>query len=476
VILGGGIAGSHQAYRLAPNYGDRLCLFERENHVGGRTYDLDFNGDSSQAYSNQPVLPMGGIRFYENQPIINQLADELNISSHSYSYGSNLIKSRGRFFSSYEDMCSTSFVDMNCSDDADGNHVQDQIWLKMLDEFERNPSNLYRFADVNAFCRYLVGDEAAEYLRESFRFRADFVKTDVYSYLEFTKQDWQLGGTIYYPNESLSQLSKRMIYQATNINNARVYLNEQVMEINENQSKFSIETTNYQINSKQVVIAIPPAEFANIQGSIANQIQSDQHFQSILPVRTVIIGNSWPRRWWTETTRFDSNIYRAWTRQNCISFIEILSQQPEKEHLNITRTVYDDGLCVDTWDSLIQRSSQTDLIDELLRGLKGIFTDVDIPRPTKTFTKIWSGAWHFQKANSNLTNKQIRKWALKPISTLDSNQLTMIGEAYNIDRSGWADGAVKSSLLSLHSQFTFPNQCFSNDGATEGDFCLSNFI
>ena len=82
----------------------------------------------------------------------------------------------------------------------------------------------------------------------------------------------------------------------------------------------------------------------NIQGDIVNQIKFNKHFRSILPVKVVVITNYWSRRWWEESSLFGANIDRAWTRQNCISFIEILSQQPTKRERNATRTVYDDGL------------------------------------------------------------------------------------------------------------------------------------
>lgn len=479
MILGAGIGGSHSAYRLAPIHGNHLCIFERENYVGGRAHDADFHGNSTEAYATTPIAPTGAIRFFGTQPVVKQLVDELNISYYQYDYQTFVIKARGKLYNSYNEMCAKSYVDLNCTDDINGLNAQDQLLARLLAEYQKNASNLYRFANFNAFSRSILGDEATEYLKDSYRFRGDFLNVDTYSFLEYSTQEWNLMGPLYYPHEGLSQIVKRMISKATSSNHARLYLNEEVLQINENTNTdytFSIETSNYQVYGQQLVAGIDPASWPSIQGTIANEIKSNEHFQSILPIKTIVINNYWPERWWEQNSSLGLNIDRAWTRQNCISFIEILSQQPEKREQNLTRTVYDDGACIDTWSTLIQRSSQEDLIEELLRGLRTIFIDMQIPRPTKTFSYIWSAAWHYQKSNSHVTNKQIIRWATKPIARFGKHQLSLVGDGFYIDRPGWIDGAIKSSLISLHSQFNFTNMCYSNDAAVKGTFCTGDFI
>ncbi|CAF4109783.1 unnamed protein product [Adineta steineri] len=344
-----------------------------------------------------------------------------------------------------------------------------------------NSSNLYNFADMNAFWRSLLGDEATEYLRDSSRPRSSSLNVDVHSYMETIEQELHLNKPIYYPNDGMSQIAKRMIYKATTINNVRLFLNEKVIQIEEtlntmNDYIFSIETSNYKVFSKQLIAAMPPTGWIDIEGSVANEIKSNKYFQSILPIRTIVIGNYWPQRWWEQASMLKSNIDRAWTRQNCISRMEILSQHPQKKEQNLTRTVYDDGLCIDTWLTLINRSTNTDLIQELLRGLRELFPNVKIPSPTKTFTKVWPGAWHLQKSNTNVTNKQIMKWALQPITRFRKHEISLVGEAFNLDRSTWVDGAIKSSLMSLYSQFNFNKTCYENDGAVNGVYCSNDFI
>ncbi|CAF1577881.1 unnamed protein product, partial [Rotaria sordida] len=134
-----------------------------------------------------------------------------------------------------------------------------------------------------------------------------------------------------------------------------------------------------------------------------------------------------PRRWWEETQLVSplGSIDRAWTRQNCINLLEVLSvQHPEDRDQNLTRSVYDDSSCVSAWEEYMRRPLPDDLIEEVRRGLQSIFPDVNIPIPRKTFYKIWPGAWHFQRPHSTFTNREIANWALQPLPRFNHQALT----------------------------------------------------
>ena len=475
-ILGAGIGGAHTAYRLAPHYHQNLCIFERNEYVGGRTYDLAQDGSVPPAYSDERVSQMGALRFYESQPVIKELADELEIPYYQYDYQTSLIKARGRWFNSVNEQCAESYMNLNCTDSSDGLNAADQLWAKLLDEYQKDKSKLDSYADLNAFCRDVLGDEATDYLRDSFRFRSDFGNVNARAYMKYFAQEWNVFGTIYYPFHGMSQFTKRMIDLATNRDQARLFLNEEVLRIDDRAQgsdgySFWIETSHYFIRAKRIVAAMDPPGWKNIRGSVAEDIKREANFQAIAPIKTVVIQCSWSHRWWEESTLYGSNIDRAWTRQNCISFIEIISRHPEQRDLNLTRTVYDDGLCVETWSNLIQRDTQIDLINEITRGLQSIFTDVQIDPPINVFAKVWPAAWHFQIGNSVFSNQRIAGWARRPLNRFHSRQLSLVGEAFNLDRSGWTDGAVKSSLFALTSQFNHTARCYEGDGATGGQFC-----
>ncbi|CAF2651202.1 unnamed protein product [Rotaria sp. Silwood2] len=479
LILGAGFGGSNVAYRLAPKYKNDLCIIERENYVGGKLHDVNFKGETVQAFETS-IVPLSAIRFYKSQPVLVQLANELNITSSSYAFRSSLIKSRGNVYSQYNHMCNSSYKNLNCTDDANGVNSADQLWLAMLNQYRTFPDSLSHFADLAAFARSLIGDEATEYLRDTFLFQGDFENTHPKAYMEFFNQEWNLHGESLFPHGGMSQFPIRMILNATTQFNVRLYPNEEVSSIgdyivNDNHGfLFSVETTRYKIRAKQIVCAIDPVNLKNIRGSVAQAIKATLHFQAILPVKIVTIQNYWPSRWW-EVTKLVlplGSVDRAWTRQNCINSVVLSVQRPADRDRNLTRSVLADGSCVSVWEEYIRRTSCDDLIEEIRRGLQAIFLDVNIPRPTKTFYKVWLGGWHFQQPHSTFTNQDIATWALHPLSRFNRDALTMVGEAYYLNRAAWIDAAAKSALRALTSQFKMNFPCFDHDDA-EGRFCAT---
>ncbi|CAF1065631.1 unnamed protein product [Adineta steineri] len=459
---------------VADSFNDRIQKYEP---CTGRAYDRDYNENSPGAYNTTPITAQGSMRFYEVQSVMKQLA----IPYTEYHYKTTIINARGKSYTSINEMCSLSYINLICTNNSNGLDPRDQLWEKLLEEYHKAPLNLYNFGNFYAFCRFVIGDEACDFLKDTYRFRSWFKNINAYAFMEYYDHDSKLYGPIYYPNQGMSQFPKRMMYNATTFYDARLYLNEEILSIddipNQNCYPFAIETTRYSIRAQQIIAAIDPLGWQSITGSIANDIKSNEHFQSILPIKTVTIQCYWPHRWWEESKIYGSDVDRIWTRQNCITIAEIFSQRPEQRFQNAIRIVYDDGQCVEMWSALIARSSQEDLINEILRGLQSIFTDVSIQRPTKIFTKIWQGDWHFQTANSHITNRQILSWALNPLPRFNRNQLSLVGEAFYLNRAIWTEAAVKSSLISLTSQFNFKFNCFENDSTTSGGrFCPSDFI
>src|SRR5262249_47918362 len=87
---------------------------------------------------------------------------------------------------------------------------------------------------------------------------------------------------------------------------------------------------------------------------------------------------------------------------------------------------------------------------EIARGLKYLFPGVTIPAPVKTEVKIWPAGWYWLRGGSPFTNAQIASWAINP---LPGEQVSLVGESYNPQRSTWSDGAYKSSINTLNAVF-----------------------
>ena len=128
----------------------------------------------------------------------------------------------------------------------------------------------------------------------------------------------------------------------------------------------------------------------------------------------------------------------------------------------VTRSVYDDDRnCVDYWESLYTIGGEAAVNAEIKRGLQYMFNNargnlpdgapVTIPVPLKTHVQIWEDAWHWLRAGSTSTNAQVFDWAVAPFG-MDKN-FSLVGEAYNVNRSGWSDAAYKSAIHLLNTRF-----------------------
>ena len=88
-IIGGGPGGLYSAYRLGAQLGSGVCLFEKNNRLGGRIYDVKGPGGA--------VFGTGAMRIMETQSIVFSLADELGMEYEAAPWRDDLISARGYF-------------------------------------------------------------------------------------------------------------------------------------------------------------------------------------------------------------------------------------------------------------------------------------------------------------------------------------------------------------------------------------------
>ena len=92
---------------------------------------------------------------------------------------------------------------------------------------------------------------------------------------------------------------------------------------------------------------------------------------------------------------------------------------------------------------------------EIAKGLNQLFANngvtapVKIGKPTKTVYWEWPDAWYYIRGGSKLTNREIYDWAVEP---LPGEDVALVSEGYNPQRSAWTDGAYKSSIHYLNKK------------------------
>jgi hypothetical protein len=233
----------------------------------------------------------------------------------------------------------------------------------------------------------------------------------------------------------------------------RIYKSQPALEISGgpgNSGRYRVTTPDFIATANRLVIAVDADGFKKVGGEIAAKIQAQAQFQDLIGVKVASVNQWWPSAWWTGVVP-GKDTHRAWTTEHCLNFIEIPTAAYAADQ-KVTRSVYDDSrTCADFWEITAQRGTAA-VEAEIARGLKYLFPGVNLPQPLKTEVKIWPAAWYWLKAGSPFGNDEIAVWALQP---LPGEQVALVGESYNPQRSTWVDGAIKSSINTLNSLYGF---------------------
>ncbi len=464
-IIGGGPGGLHTAFRLGPTQGKNVCLIEKESELGGRIHDVPFD----EKDPSSPRVGVGGRRVMETQEVLFSLATELGITLEKPPLVADLIGARGKYAFAKDDLRS-QYQGLLTQQDLS---VDYETWL--YDVLRKGPgrANIGSAVDLRSYVRANAGLSGYDFLRDMSRFRADFeYPLDARSYMDYLDEEWDVCCQASYPIGGMSTFIQGMEKKAVE-SGVRIFKSQAVTHIERSGKGFRYRVRsqadsapgstakNLVVNANRLVVAVSPYWLKQIDGDLANDIKGRSEFQQITGVRVVTITQWWPEAWWQQikdpNKTSDNNVWRAWTTDLCLNFMEI-PQEPYAAAAKVTRTVYDDDIrCVQFWEELAKQGMPK-LEAELQAQLNKLFNNngatmpatVSIPKPLKTYVKVWPDAWHWLGASATLTNADLANWAVQPLS---GEEVGLVGEAYYVNRSGWSDGAYKSSLRLLNEKY-----------------------
>lgn len=449
-IIGGGVGGLHTAFRLAPTLGSGICLFEKEAELGGRIKDVSLNDDP-----NAPRVGVGARRVMEGQTVLLDLATELNMELQTPSATADLISARGGFAFSKEDLLPL-YPTITPSGDGDTETA-------LYDQIRNGPSRAHtnEFPSFQAYAESVIGQEGYQFLRDMSRFRADFeYSLDAEGYLDYLDEEWDVCCTPSYPVGGMSSFIRGM-QAAAEADGAQIFTSDPVSSIQRSDGGYTVTSAAHTVTADKVVIAIPPVALQYLQGDVIDEIRAQQEYQAIVGVKVVTVTQWWPTPWYSSIVNpnmtGDNTVWRAWTTEHCLNFIEI-PQEPYAAAANVTRSVYNDNLeCSDFWENLSNQGEDA-VAAEVKVGLSYLFNNngvsspstVTIPEPLETRVQVWPAAWHYLGSGAGITNADLFDWAAEPLAGED---VALVGEAYNVQRSGWSDGAYKSSIHLLNTHY-----------------------
>jgi glycine/D-amino acid oxidase-like deaminating enzyme len=435
-VIGGGAGGLHTAFRLAEKVPEDVCLFEKENRLGGRIYDVSKDGKA-----DSPRIGVGARRLLDEQPILKNLAAELGIEYAAPVEYDDVIRARGVTGYSSDELNAAAYPTL--PDDADYETTLYEQLMALTD--------VGKYPDLHSYGQATIGAEGFQFLKDMSRFRADFeYPVDARGYMDYFNEEWTIG-TYLYPKGGMSEFIRGMEAKARDAG-VRIYLEEPALSIDRDGTKYVVSTPSHRVTAEKLVIGVDAGAFRKVQGKVAEDLIATEQFDQLIGVKVATITQWWPSAWWESGITGHEGVRRGRTTESCINVIEIPTD-PYGGPQMVTRSVYDDDMaCVAMWEQYIQQGNIEAIEAEILRGLKQLFPDATIPAPDKTFAHIWENAWYWQKAGSPFTNLEIAQWAVEPLS---GEAISMVGESYNPQRSGWSDAAYKSSIATLNANFGF---------------------
>ncbi len=505
-ILGAGAGGLSFAYYLIKAGGvsdpSQICFVEKNNYPGGRILDVALD-------ASNPDLVYGtcALRINQNQVIPRCLAKALNVSleevdrvwrvhlrgtgPYGGTDGALLVPCNDTGYSvagyprANDGICSkynlteiqTGELDMTQTTPNDFLaecyyydkmlNVDDGCGWEVIPPEDHPFTNgsINKYPDARAFTTDWLGYEQTNFMKDEDRFRSDFRSgINATSWVDFSNWDWNNNfGANFYPVGGWSAIMFGL-YDYLVSQGVQFYFNENVTSVQSvpgNKYPLKVYTTRRLIISKYVVSTIPNKQFINVTGDVGIKLNNDPIFNRILPIESATVSVAWPFRWWDQfipgngTERIE--LRTIWTGL-CLNSAEFPGNNYAKDQ-NVSRIAYVDDLeCLTMWKYLATRPIQ-EAIDEILRELRWVFPEVDIPEPLNLTIKIQPVAWHFYGSGAISSNEQLFDYALEPIPGLP---FSLVGETFHLQFSGWAVAAFTSALHLLDVKFGINISQFEN--------------
>lgn len=453
-IVGGGVAGLHTALRLAARHGPRICLFEQDERLGGRVLDVP----ASREHSDGPFIQLGARRIMEGQSVLVELAAELGIALQKPEMLEELGFTRGMYAT-----CNDDFIRVFPGLDVDRRRggYEVQLYDRLLNGPER--AHVDRYPNLRAYAEKVIGSEGCAFLHDTYRFRADHeYDLNAKAYLDYLDEENDAGAICpsghcqsLYPVGGMSAYTRGMERRARELG-VQIHLGEAVLCMEKSPGGYLLKTARRALTARTLVLALPPVALQQVRGELVQSICAQPEFQALIGVRVTTITQWYAEPWWRGiVTPGGRHVWRAWTTGHCINSVEIPLEAYAAPQ-NAIRVVYNDRSdCADFWARLAQGPLEA-LEKEVAVGLNHLFANNGVTRPvtigppSKTVFREWPDAWYYLRAGNAFTNRDIYRWAVQP---LPGEDVALVSDGYNPQRSGWADAAYKSSLHYLNQRF-----------------------
>ena len=173
------------------------------------------------------------------------------------------------------------------------------------------------FATVDSYMSYYLTPEGAEFVSAGSSFKGVYTESiNPVAYIEYVKLP--VLRKYKRPLKGMSAITDALVASVRD-NGGTLYKDNEVVSIEKIKTKFILTTKTLTVSAEKIVIATHPVAFMKIKGGVAEEIQREPVFQSIIIMPAFKGAAVYKEAWWSNKTitnltleprqRFLSNSY-----------------------------------------------------------------------------------------------------------------------------------------------------------------------
>jgi monoamine oxidase len=416
IVIGGGISGLYSAYSLHKCFGiNNIIVIEKNKRLGGRIDTIDVDGQLIE-------LGAGGVVNVQHN-VLSLLAE----------LGLTVINSNANRSFALTSTISTKEIFNEHSIVPSVYRINDIISIKNTDFYDvindliirLNDLDFYKTAlsyNLYALIEKMYGNSKADQLMYQFGYHSDFSEQNSVQALQMFTKEFSPNSEFYRVSGGMSAIINALeLYLIKN--NIIIKTSCQCTDIKKRNNNYVCLLDNgdeYEANN--VIVAIPKTDIMKIP------------FFSIVKEKLASVFNKPLSRIYVFFPKTNGKIWFDHINGTLTSKTLLSQIVPINKDKGILM-IYTDGLNART---LYCFEKNNILKRELMYHLIKLFSDIDIPMPTKIITSFHDSATHVWKPS--VDPYQMYKEIMKPI---DSEKVYIVGEAYSLNQQ-WSEGAVQS--------------------------------
>ena len=496
-IIGAGPGGLTMAYRLAPIYGSRLCIFDDRDHVGGKVHSIRYGASTD----TRPVwTPTHAEQLRGGDTILRCMAQEVGTvmvarGTPGLFYDYNALGKNVTGFECFGNVTPTGPAGCAAGYPWEGilapngymgaspygtdlpNPCGTKDWRECsyTDEYFTllmSPSNVNTISVGESFIQYMtriLGANGARFYSDhyGYSYMNDF---DARAMVDYLTYDYAFAYGHVHMHHGAPQVGTwNRVAKLISTNGSRIMLNRRIQSIDRSSTTgdytlLTDEASPVTVKAKRVVPAFPPSHLASMSGTVVDRLQASPYVSYTKPNHACSWNAFFPTKWWKKyastcnygycaerlsfnLTEYARDNYMGWNYLDAsglptsLDFIQYVPT-PERQEGNLLRFFFEEEPCRQ-FDAIYAASGASGVQSELMSRVNFNFATAvgtSIANPTESYYSSELYAYSGIAPGAPFRATDWLRWATEP---MPGEKLCFATEGVNMLDSGWQEGAAK---------------------------------